>query len=102
MPALLPALTEDSVKTIIFIINAFRCGSAYPYYPLTQTQLREFDRCIVMPWMNTPTHFGRAAQLFHWLTVKAVGVAWLIGQSRDEFSQGLVRQEAGFIHTYAR
>ena len=55
-----------------------------------------------MPWMNTPTHFGRAAQLFHWLTVKAVGVAWLIGQSRDEFSQGLVRQEAGFIHTYAR
>jgi len=54
-----------------------------------------------MPWTNTPTHFGRAAQLFHWLTVMAVGVAWLIGQLRDEFPKGLARQEAGFIHTYA-
>ena len=48
-----------------------------------------------------PTHFGRAAQLLHWLTVMAVGVAWLIGQLRDEFPKGLARQEAGFIHIYA-
>lgn len=54
-----------------------------------------------MRWTNTPNRFGIMAQIFHWTTVLAVGLAWALGQFGDEIPKGIARQTAGFIHVSA-
>ena len=44
------------------------------------------------------TRYSASAQFFHWLSALLVGVAWLLGQSRDDFERGESRRIVDFVH----
>ncbi len=45
--------------------------------------------------------YSGAAQLFHWLSVFLVGMAWILGLLGDDFPKGQPRHTAEFIHVSA-
>lgn len=44
------------------------------------------------------TRYSASAQFFHWLSALLVGVAWLLGQLRDDFERGEPRRIVDFVH----
>ncbi|MGA9826080.1 MAG: cytochrome b/b6 domain-containing protein, partial [Methylocystis sp.] len=42
--------------------------------------------------------YSASAQFFHWLSALLVGLAWLLGQLRDDFERGEPRRVVDFVH----
>lgn len=54
-----------------------------------------------MQIFNSPTRYGAVAQLFHWLAVGLVIVAWVLGVSDDLLPKGPARATGLYIHIAA-
>ena len=44
------------------------------------------------------SRYSASAQFFHWVSALLVGVAWLLGQLRDDFERGEPRRIVDFVH----
>ena len=44
------------------------------------------------------SRYSASAQFFHWLSAFLVGIAWLLGQLRDDFERGEPRRIVDFVH----
>lgn len=42
--------------------------------------------------------YSASAQFFHWLSALLVGLAWLLGQLREDFERGEPRRIVDFVH----
>jgi cytochrome b561 len=49
----------------------------------------------------TSERYSAPAQMFHWVSAVLVGLAWLLGQTRDNFAKGEPRQLVDFVHVTA-
>ncbi len=46
--------------------------------------------------------YSASAQFFHWLSALLVGLAWLLGQLRDDFERGEPRRDRRFCPCVVR
>lgn len=47
---------------------------------------------------QTETRYSQPSQIFHWLTVLFVGVAWTLGILGDDLPKGSIRHMGEFVH----
>lgn len=54
-----------------------------------------------MQWRNSQHGYGAAVQLFHWLSVLLVALAWVLGSVREDLPRGSARDLGELVHVFA-